>query len=108
MAKATGGAGDAAETKEVTERRPGFNDKGEPYPGVDKDTGERKAVTLEGLRDEFGKKEGERIYFEIARIGQFGPTANDPTNNTPALAITGLSKDKREEVQKLLASGVKE
>jgi hypothetical protein len=45
---------------------PGFRADGTAYPGVDPDTGERKAVTWDGLRAEFGERRGSRLYNELA------------------------------------------
>ena len=50
---------------------PGFRPDGRAYPGVDQDTGERKAVTWAGLRDEFGEREGSRLYNDLA-VAAFG------------------------------------
>lgn len=79
-------------SKTVVKKRAGFNDKNEPYPGVDPDTGERKAVTFEGLKAEFGAKEGERIYFEISRLGGHGITEQNQIDNYPPLSLTGMKK----------------
>jgi len=49
----------------------GFNAEGKAYPGVDPDTGERKAVTWDGLRAEFGEREGARLYNDLA-VAAFG------------------------------------
>lgn len=50
---------------------PGFRADGSAYPGVDPDTGERKAVTWAGLREEFGEREGSRLYNDLA-VAAFG------------------------------------
>lgn len=50
---------------------PGFRADGSAYPGVDPDTGERKAVTWAGLREEFGDREGARLYNDLA-VAAFG------------------------------------
>jgi|ERR1043165_660662 hypothetical protein len=50
---------------------PGFRADGSAYPGVDPDTGERKAVTWNGLREEFGEREGARLYNDLA-VAAFG------------------------------------
>lgn len=47
-------------------REAGFSAEGKAYPGVDPDTGERKAATWEGLRAEFGERKGSRLYNELA------------------------------------------
>lgn len=50
---------------------PGYRPDGTAYPGVDPDTGERKAVTWAGLREEFGDREGARLYNDLA-VAAFG------------------------------------
>jgi len=50
---------------------PGFRPDGTAYPGVDPDTGERKAVTWTGLREEFGERDGARLYNDLA-VAAFG------------------------------------
>jgi hypothetical protein len=50
---------------------PGFRADGTAYPGVDADTGERKAVTWNGLREEFGDRDGARLYNDLA-VAAFG------------------------------------
>src|ERR1051325_3033943 len=50
---------------------PGFRSDGTAYAGVDPDTGERKAVTWSGLREEFGDREGARLYNDLA-VAAFG------------------------------------
>lgn len=52
-------------------REAGFNAEGNAYPGVDPDTGERKAATWEGLRAEFGERKGSRLYNDLA-VAAFG------------------------------------
>jgi hypothetical protein len=52
-------------------REMGFSIEGKAYPGVDPDTGERKAVTWEGLRAEFGERKGSRLYNDLA-VAAFG------------------------------------
>ena len=49
----------------------GFRADNSAYPGVEPDTGERKAVTWAGLREEFGEREGARLYNDIA-VAAFG------------------------------------
>lgn len=102
MGKTTGGTQDV-DTKDAAIKRVGFDDKGVAYPGVDPETGERKAVTFEGLKKEFGAKDGERIYFEISRIGGHGVEPSAPIDFRPDLSLN-MPKDKRAEVEKVLAS----
>jgi hypothetical protein len=52
-------------------REPGFSADGKAYPGVDPDTGERKAATWDGLRAEFGERKGSRLYNDLA-VAAFG------------------------------------
>lgn len=68
---------------------PGFRADGTAYPGVDPDTGERKAVTWAGLREEFGEREGARLYNGIAVAG-FGGVPPD----RKALSLLSLGDDK--------------
>jgi hypothetical protein len=55
----------------VKKREAGFNAEGKAFPGVDPDTGERKAVTWDGLRAEFGERIGARLYNALA-VAAFG------------------------------------
>lgn len=50
---------------------PGFRPNGTAFPGVDPDTGERHAVTWDGLRAEFGERKGSRLYNDLA-VAAFG------------------------------------
>jgi|SRR5215213_4719895 len=52
-------------------REAGFSAEGKAYPGVDPDTGERKAATWDGLRAEFGERRGSRLYNDLA-VAAFG------------------------------------
>jgi hypothetical protein len=58
---------------------PGFRADGTAYPGVDPDTGERKAVTWAGLREEFGEREGARLYNDLAVAAFGGPQPGKPS-----------------------------
>ena len=86
--------------KKQAEPRKGFKESGEAYPGVDPDTGERKAATFDGLVAEFGKKKGEEIYFKISEIGGHGVEQGGPVEFRPDLSLN-MAKDKRAEVDKL-------
>lgn len=66
----------------------GFNAEGRAYPGVDPDTGERKAVTWAGLRDEFGEREGARLYNALAVTGFGGVQPGRPSLSY----ITGIDE----------------
>lgn len=57
-------------------RRPGFRADGTVYPGVDPATGERKAVTLPGLKEEFGDALGVQVYNAIA-VAAYGGVPPD-------------------------------
>lgn len=61
----------ASEITTAKKYEPGFRADGTAYPGVDPDTGERKAVTWAGLREEFGEREGARLYNDLA-VAAFG------------------------------------
>jgi hypothetical protein len=89
--------------KSTPQKRAGFNDKGKAYPGVDPNTGERKAITFDGLKAEFGAEEGERIYWEIAEAGQF-INRSHPFSALPDLNIMYLKGDAKAQVEKSLAS----
>jgi hypothetical protein len=57
--------------RKATKREAGFSVEGKAFPGVDPDTGERKAVTWDGLRAEFGERRGSRLYNDLA-VAAFG------------------------------------
>lgn len=59
-------------------REAGFNAEGKAFPGVDPDTGERHAVTWNGLREEFGVRTGSKLYNDIAVAGYGGVQPNRP------------------------------
>jgi hypothetical protein len=89
------------------ELRPGFNEKDEPYPGVDPSTGERVTVTLQGLKDEFGPKRGELLF---RQIGQVTGTLDglSPLEGQAAAAggihIAGAPKDVQFKVNEILTA----
>lgn len=105
MAKNTpppaGSGEESGDSGQAPKNRPGFNEKGEAYPGVDPESGERMAVTYEGLQDEFGKKRGEEIYFEISRLGRYGITELNTTDTYPDLSLSGLKEKARDKVDQL-------
>src|ERR1043165_10129498 len=70
---ATPAAAQPTKTERVTGKKyePGFRSDGTAYPGVDPDTRERKGVTWAGLREEFGEREGARLYNDLA-VAAFG------------------------------------
>src|ERR1044072_5005780 len=70
---ATAAAAQPTKTEIVTGKKyePGFRSDRTAYPGVEPDTGERKAVTWAGLREEFGDREGARLYNDLA-VAAFG------------------------------------
>lgn len=69
------------------------------FHGIDPDSKERLAVTLEGLQAEFGPELGEKKYVAIAGIGGgsvfFNPN-NEATTFRPSLGIGALSLTKEE------------
>lgn len=71
--------------KAAKKHEPGFRSDGTAYPGVDPDTGERKAVTWEGLREEFGVRKGSRLYNDLG-VAAFGGVPP----NRPALSLLTL------------------
>ncbi|HEX7313299.1 MAG TPA: hypothetical protein VF297_05235 [Pyrinomonadaceae bacterium] len=95
--EATGGAGAAQP------HRAGFSKEGKAYPGVDPDTGERKALTYEGAQKEFGPKTGAELYHAVALAGGFGRVEGNPD-----LSLVGLDGEPREKVEKILANAEKE
>lgn len=96
--------GDAADTTAANDpwRGAGFTKENKPYPGVHPDTGERKAVTYEGLQKEFGPKRGADLYMEIARVGGFGYVEGNP-----ALSLVGMDDEHAARVKKVLAEAEK-
>jgi hypothetical protein len=85
--------------------KPGFNAKGEEFPGVDPDTGERVTVTFEGLKQEFGDEKGASLYRQIAGIrggSQFFHPDMESTNYHPALSIAGLNNEDLATVTSIL------
>jgi hypothetical protein len=69
----------------AAKREPGFNAEGKAYPGVDPDTGERKAVTWAGLREEFGIREGSKLYNDIGVAGFGGIQPGRPAHSLVTL-----------------------
>ncbi len=51
---------------------------------------DRDALTLDGLKEEFGDEEGARMYAEAARAGGFGDWERDSTGHRPPLDLKGL------------------
>jgi len=77
------------------------------FHGIHPDTKERLAVTLEGLKAEFGDELGEKKYLAIAGIAGgsvfFNPKA-EATNYRPPLGISGLTGKNAETVAAILAA----
>lgn len=91
---------------ETAAARAGFNDKGEPFPGVNPETGERMAVTLEGLKKEFGPSKGERVYKEIRSVLTEGRSDAFTTAGSvyqPDLSLVDLKPEMRARVDEVLA-----
>lgn len=84
-------------------QRPGFSKEGRAYPGVDPDTGERKALTYEGLQREFGPKTGVEVYRKVATAGGFGHVEGNPD-----LSLVGLEGEHRQRVDAILVAAEKE
>jgi len=86
---------DAATAKKY---RPGFRGDGSAYPGVDPVTGERRTVTYNGLREEFGDAVGIRLYNLIASAGFGGVMRHRPALSLRTLrdenAVEGLSDER--------------
>lgn len=102
--KAAGTTGTESDAKAAAPtQRPGFSREGKPYPGVDPDSGERKAVTYEGLQKEFGPKTGAELYREVALAGGFGRVEGNPD-----LSLVGLEGEHKEKVDAILAKAEKE
>jgi hypothetical protein len=94
MAETTGSQ---TQTPKATQR-PGFTKEGKPYPGVDSDTGERKALTFDGAQKEFGPKRGPELYYAVAMAGGFGRVEGNPD-----LSLIGLDGEHKKKVDALLA-----
>jgi hypothetical protein len=94
MAETTG---NQTQTPKATQR-PGFSKEGKAYPGVDPDTGERRALTYEGAQREFGPKRGVEVYQAVAMAGGFGRVEGNPD-----LSLVGLTGEHKERVEKILA-----
>lgn len=65
------------------------------FHGIDPETKERVSVTIEGLKAEFGDKEGERKYVEIAGIAGgsiFFQPRTEATSFRPPLGIYTLRR----------------
>jgi hypothetical protein len=79
--------------------RPGFNSQGKPYPGVDPETGERRALTYEGAQKEFGPRRGAEVYAAVAMAGGFGRVEGNPD-----LSLVGLEGEHKKQVDEILAA----
>ena len=82
---------------------------GDEIPGVDPESGEMVAVTVEGLQKRYGlsKQKAEDRYLEIASIDggrHFFNPRTEPTNYRPALLIEGAKPDLRERINTILNS----
>lgn len=78
----------------------------EVYPGVDPETGERLAVTLDGLKKEFGSSRGQKIYDEIRGVlteGRSNAFATGGVVYSPDLSLVGIKADMRARVDEVLA-----
>lgn len=106
-------------------REAGFNAEGKAFPGVDPDTGERHAVTWNGLREEFGVRTGSKLYNDIAVAGFGGVQPSRPALSLLTLQdkymrsrgkheseedfakVTERFQGRRAKVEQLLAEAVK-
>lgn len=82
----------------------GVDEETRLFHGIDPETKERVSVTFEGLKAEFGDKEGERKYLEIAGIAGgsvFFNAKAEATNFRPPLGISGLSASLAELQERL-------
>lgn len=92
--------------KVETTPRPGFDDKGKAYPGVDPETGERVTVTLEALKGEFGPKRGEEMYRQIAAVAGGGAAQMSVRldEGSRDIGLAGADKGVLEKVSAILAA----
>lgn len=92
------------ETKDAAPaQRAGFSREGKAYPGVDPDSGERKALTYEGAQKEFDPKRGAELYHAVAMAGGFGRVEGNPD-----LSLVGLEGEHKTKVVEILAAAEKE
>jgi hypothetical protein len=73
--------------------KPGFRADGTAYPGVDPVTGERRTVTYNGLREEFGEVKGTRLYNLIASAGYGGVMRHKPALSLRSLRDENAAPD---------------
>lgn len=103
----------------TTGREPGFRPDGTAYPGVDPYTGERKALTWDGAREEFGERIGARLYNDVAKAAFGGVQAARPAlslitlDDAHAKADLDLARqqkrrDRAAKVAELIAAAEKE
>ena len=84
--------------------RPGFDDGGRPYKGVDPDTGKRLTVVLSELKKEFGPKKGEEMYARIRVAANGGAPLLAPRVEEDArdIGLDGAPPEVMEKVQAVL------
>lgn len=92
-----------AEAK-LKKTKSGFNDKGEAYPGVNPETGERVTVTLEGLKKEFGPKAGEVKYRAIGQALGVRDAFAPLEQYSPDIQIKGISNELQFKVDEVLSA----
>jgi|SRR5215204_7142247 len=77
------------------------------FHGIHPETKERLAVTIEGLKAEFGDELGEKKYLAIAGVGHgaifFNPKSEASTYRPP-LGIKDLRGKNKAEVEEILAA----
>lgn len=84
-------------------QRPGFDEKGKAYKGVDPETGERVTVTLEALKDEFGPKRGERMYRRVAEAAGVAGLVTAGAEYSPDISLAGMDEGTRKKVDAILS-----
>ena len=97
-------AEEKTETKAAAQR-PGFDEKGKPYKGVDPETGERRTVVLSELKREFGPKTGEEMYSRIAQVAGGGSPMLQHRVEEDArdIGLDGADEEIRVKVSAILA-----
>lgn len=108
-----------AEVVKKAPRRSGFNEQGNPYPGVDPKTGERLTIVLDALIAEFDVAEGLAKYRAIASLEgeMLHPTTREPYTGLyffnpkvegagyrPDLIVATLPEDARRQVTEILST----
>lgn len=87
-------------------QRLGFDDKGNAYPGVNPETGERVNVNLDALKSEFGPKRGEEMFLKVAAVAGGGnPSLTLRAADYPGgIGLVGADKAVVERVNEILSA----